>query len=393
MTAVTDQPILVLDGAERAALAVTRSLGSRGIAVNVAGHCSTSLAGASRYCARTITIANPADSVASFTADVTRAARKGGCRLVLPLTDASLTALYHEDVTAEFQVLGPPRLAYARAADKATAGSLSKALGIAVPNSIQAIGPESVAAAVRRIGLPAIVKPQFSRYVADDRIHRSEVTLISDSTDLGHVLKQPWVSRIACLVQQFVPGRGAGVFILFARSSRIATFAHRRLREKPPAGGVSVLSESATPNADLQTAADRLLNALEWFGPAMVEFRIDPDGKPWFMEINGRFWGSLQLAIDCGVDFPWLFYQLGVGREVEPVTDYAVGRRLRWELGDLDHLLLQLRGKGTAATPAAKLRALGAFLNPVAGRPEVFRPDDPQPFFHELRTWIAGLRR
>ena len=125
----------------------------------------------------------------------------------------------------------------------------------------------------------------------------------------------------------------------------------------------------------------------------MVEFRIDRHGKPWFMEVNGRFWGSLQLAIDCGVDFPWLYYQLCRGRQVEPVMDYAVGRRLRWELGDLDHLLLQLRGKGTADTPGRKAAALSACLNPFAGRPEVFRPDDPRPFLHELRTWFAGMRR
>ena len=37
----------------------------------------------------------------------------------------------------------------------------------------------------------------------------------------------------------------------------------------------------------------------------MVEFKHDErDGVPKLMEINGRFWGSLQLAIDAGVDFP-----------------------------------------------------------------------------------------
>jgi hypothetical protein len=36
----------------------------------------------------------------------------------------------------------------------------------------------------------------------------------------------------------------------------------------------------------------------------MVEFKDDGVNPPCLMEINGRFWGSLQLAIDAGVDFP-----------------------------------------------------------------------------------------
>ncbi|MCK7577967.1 MAG: ATP-grasp domain-containing protein [Chromatiales bacterium] len=53
--------------------------------------------------------------------------------------------------------------------------------------------------------------------------------------------------------------------------------------------------------------AKKLLDAVSWHGVAMVEFRVTLEGKPYLMEINTRFWGSLQLAIDAGVDFPyWL---------------------------------------------------------------------------------------
>ena len=51
--------------------------------------------------------------------------------------------------------------------------------------------------------------------------------------------------------------------------------------------------------------SDPLLTAKT--GVAMVEYRYDPASRRYvFMEINGRFWGSLQLAIDAGVDFPAL---------------------------------------------------------------------------------------
>jgi hypothetical protein len=127
----------------------------------------------------------------------------------------------------------------------------------------------------------------------------------------------------------------------------------------------------------------------------MVEFRIDPDGKPWLMEINGRFWGSLQLSIDCGVDFPWLLYQLCLGETVQGPAAYPVGRRLRWLLGDLDHLLLQLRGRGTAKGLADKISAVSHFMNffDTRTRLEVCRRDDLGPFRQELADWITALRR
>ncbi len=49
----------------------------------------------------------------------------------------------------------------------------------------------------------------------------------------------------------------------------------------------------------------RCCGALDWTGVAMVEFKLDArDGVAKLMEINGRFWGSLQLADRRGRRFP-----------------------------------------------------------------------------------------
>jgi hypothetical protein len=56
------------------------------------------------------------------------------------------------------------------------------------------------------------------------------------------------------------------------------------------------------------------------------------------MEVNPRFWGSLQLAIVSGVDFPYLMLKMAKRESFEPVLRYAVGKRFRWLLlGDLLH--------------------------------------------------------
>lgn len=126
----------------------------------------------------------------------------------------------------------------------------------------------------------------------------------------------------------------------------------------------------------------------------MVEFRVAPDGKAYLMEVNARLWGSLQLAIDCGVDFPWLLFQICNGKEIAPVASYRVGRRLRWFLGDMDHLLLELRGKGLSRTVGERLRSISrAALGSVdfESRNEVFRWSDPRPGLVEVGQWIRNL--
>jgi hypothetical protein len=109
------------------------------------------------------------------------------------------------------------------------------------------------------------------------------------------------------------------------------------------------------------------------------------------MEINTRFWGSLQLAIDAGVDFPWLLYQLATGTTPETVTDYKVGIRLRWLLGDLDSLYLTLRDRRNSLK--TKLGALLQFLTPAPFRTrhEVNRWKDMGPFWCELKHYLHDL--
>jgi hypothetical protein len=110
------------------------------------------------------------------------------------------------------------------------------------------------------------------------------------------------------------------------------------------------------------------------------------------MEINPRLWGSVQLAIDAGADFPALAVALHRGEPIPPVEP-RVGVRTRWLLGDLDHLLISLRrpqvrrqtGRGVA-------RLLLDFLRGFAdtSREEILRADDWRPFVRELRLWVRG---
>ena len=165
------------------------------------------------------------------------------------------------------------------------------------------------------------------------------------------------------LLQERIVGPGIGVFACYRQGRPVALFSHRRLREQPPWGGVSVLCESAPLDPVARDFAIRLLDEIGWQGVAMVEFKQDlRDGLPKLMEINGRFWGSLQLAIDAGVDFPALLLKASAASG-DGSASYRLGVRSRWLWGDIDSLLLVLVGKAKAmGVDPSRLDALKAFV-------------------------------
>ena len=99
------------------------------------------------------------------------------------------------------------------------------------------------------------------------------------------------------------------------------------------------------------------------------------------------------LAIDAGVDFPWLLYQMASGAIPDPVPKYRIGVRLRWLLGDLDSLYLTLRDRNYSMK--AKLVSILQFLTPASlrTRHEVNRWSDMRPFWCELNQYIKDIFR
>jgi len=163
------------------------------------------------------------------------------------------------------------------------------------------------------------------------------------------------------------------------------------LREKPPTGGVSVLSESIRADEKQLNTAKKILDSVSWHGVAMVEFKVTEAGEPYIIEVNPRFWGSLQLAIDSGVDFPYLLHEATMGRACPAVISYREGQKLRWLLGDLDRLYLVLKGR--QYTWLEKFKEIVRFMLPFAPRRryEVNRFGDFRPFLAELKLYLESL--
>jgi predicted ATP-grasp superfamily ATP-dependent carboligase len=122
----------------------------------------------------------------------------------------------------------------------------------------------------------------------------------------------------------------------------------------------------------------------------MVEFKVDPrDNEPKLMELNPRFWGSLALAIQAGVDFPYLLYKMAMGEAFEPIVEYEVGVRCRWLLpGDILHFL----------TNPQRFHLEPSFFRFRGIADDILSLDDPMPALGSFLTlfsllWDKDLRR
>lgn len=383
--------VLVLDGRQRSALAAVRSLGRQGLRICVADSAPRTLAGASRHASEELVCPDAASTPEAFVDWVVNAASRLQVRAILPLTDLSVMLL--SPARARFggaALLCAPPAPYEAVSDKAALIDLARDAGLQTPATSIALDRATLQTRLEESAYPLVLKPARSKVLLGGSVVSTAVHVAPNREDAERYLDSaPWVGHLPCLIQEFIPGRGAGVFAFYSRGAPLAWFAHRRLREKPPDGGVSVLSESAELDDMLRAASERLLSHVGWEGPAMVEYRVTPDGRPYLMEINGRLWGSVQLAIDCGIDFPWLMYQSAIGGQTEAVASYVVGRRLRWTLGDLDNLLIQIR----QGDSRGRLRPLAGFLATFAdfkARSEIFRWSDPAPAFRELGTWVQA---
>lgn len=390
--------VLVTDGDQRAALALVRSLGRAGRAVYVCETRTRSVAAASRHTRDAAAVPSPLDRPDEFVDVLAGLVERWEIDVLLPVAEPSILAvLGGRDRLAGVMVPLPDLDTFRRICDKRALLEAAAALDIAVPAQIVLERPDRVDALPGALGTgPVVVKPSRSVAEADGRRVKLGVEYAGSAGELRSRLEALPRAAFPVLVQQRVIGPGIGIFLLVWDGELRAVFAHRRIREKPPSGGVSVYRESIAAEPRLVERSRALLDRFDWTGVAMVEYKVHAaTGTPYLMEVNGRFWGSLQLAIDAGVDFPELLIEAALGESAGAPPPYSTAVRSRWWWGDVDQLLTRLRHseRKLALPPDApsRLRALLDFsiLWRPGDRNEIFRWSDPAPIVRESIDWIT----
>lgn len=253
---------------------------------------------------------------------------------------------------------------------------LAQSTNIPTPETIIPNDLNEIIEFIKENDLPVIIKRGWSR--SAQGVFKVENLNISQIQSL---IKKNHLEFGKFIVQKFVNGETYGVSVLMNNGETRAVFTHKRLREKIITGGPSTLRIS-TRNSKLENFAINLLSSVKFHGVAMIEFKFnEKTGDAWFIECNPRFWGSVGLAINAGVNFPYLLYKLAVDGDVEPVTDYKEGLVVEWWLGDklarLKYLSSSIRNNNYIPS-SFKINYFDDYYN-----------DDPIPFF----AWIFLLLR
>jgi predicted ATP-grasp superfamily ATP-dependent carboligase len=397
---MTADTVVVTDGEQRAALAVVRSLGAAGYRCVVTSSSRSSIAGGSRFVARAVTVPDALTNPREFAEAIVALVAAERAAVVLPVAEESLLAILPVRARLSHAIVPFPGIGSFNAlADKRRVLDEASKLGIAIPEQ-QIVSDASAVASLdlAKLAYPIVLKP--ARSVGEFGGVRSKLSIsyASSASELQRKLRALSPASFPLLLQQRIVGPGTGIFLLLWNGEVRAQFAHRRLCEKPPSGGVSVYRESVPMDEELRDRSKALLDGFGWRGVAMVEYKRDAaTGRPYLMEVNGRFWGSLQLAVDSGVDFPRILVECALGKSSEQSPLYTVGVRSRWWWGQVDHLVgrVGIRRRPAALPPGTLSagRALGDLLFGPFRRDdyeEVLWWDDPRPFLNETIRWLAG---
>jgi predicted ATP-grasp superfamily ATP-dependent carboligase len=360
-------PVLVLDGHSRAAVETVQSLGRAGIVIDVASESPAGAGMCSRYAARKLLQPPPAVP-SDFHNWLQMQDSQRGYELIVPSTEASLMAirLLPEWHTLRRRAVLPGDEALDVALDKLKTWRLSRELGVLAPEARLLSDSRGLETAP---DFPLVLKPIHSKVLVNGELQTVAAEIIRDPEAYRRQARQ-WLPHTALLQQEYVAGRGVGAEFLFDRGKKLWHFLHERVHEMPLAGGASSYRRSIPPIPALLADAERILTALRWHGVAMVEFRVDPQGRHWLLEINPRLWGSLALAIDAGVDFPVALWLLAQGKQVPAQPSYRAYYYTRdlkndWEWfkanfrADHNDSLLQTRSTWSAMIET---------LRPLAGR-------------------------
>jgi predicted ATP-grasp superfamily ATP-dependent carboligase len=381
---------------DRKALSCVRALGKAGCEVSVGSDCHLGEAYHSRYCRKLVRLPHPGDDPSAYRVALYEHLQGRHYDAILPTNDYTVLALVQDEerVRALAPMPVPSKDSVVRALDKLGVLELALELGLEIPRTLSVTCYRDLVKTVEEMGYPCVVKLNRGAGAMG-------LTHLHGPEDLGRLQTlDPSASDAVfdyqhLLVQEKIPGLIHEVGAIFCRGEPRVAFTQKRLRMYPPRGGAGIFNET-TDEPDLVELALRLLKALRWHGPAQVEFLRDArDGVPRLMEVNGRLWGTVGLAVEAGIDMPTLACRLAHEGDIPSDLDYRVGARYRWPL-PLGLLHTWQTGN--------YLRGLREFFWPAADTNSDLWLSDPRPKlaeFHFLckrvlarsRTWLDPRER
>ncbi len=276
-----------------------------------------------------------------------------GPHVLFPLDDKGVWLASKVRIESGWIMAGPRDAQAELALNKCVQTRLAEESGFNVPKTGMARTANEVFEFTTTQPFPIILKAAECVPVFQGHLHTCRKWICANRGELERAVAE-WGERVPLLLQSFVTGTGEGVFGLAAPEGVRAWSAHRRLRMMNPQGSGSSACISQTVPDDLKRKIETMLERAGWSGLFMIELLRDPSGELWFVELNGRPWGSISLARRQALEYPaWHVAlaldsksQAGVGADSEAgIVCRNAGREFL-------HLLFVLRGPQSKALSA-----------------------------------------
>jgi predicted ATP-grasp superfamily ATP-dependent carboligase len=315
------------------------------------------------------------------------ASAEGTRGILFPLDDKAVWLCSRVQLDSHWLLAGPRGPNAELALNKCLQTKMAQDAGFDVPNTLFARTADDVLAFSDAESFPIILKSAECVPVREGRVCGCRKWICADRGELDRAVAE-WSQRVPLLVQPFIVGTGEGIFGLAAPEGIRAWSAHRRLRMMNPQGSGSSACVSQPLAQDLRSKAEKLIAMAKWRGLFMIELLRDEAGNAWFVELNGRPWGSMALSRAQGLEYPAWHVKLAVDQNSRAGTESssAPGVVCRHAGREFMHLLFVLRGPKSRAlsswpsfwktmSDVARVRADDVFYNWRRDDPKVFMAD------------------
>ena len=383
--------VLILGEDTRSFLAVIRSLGRAGLEVHAGSWVPEDPALRSRYIRHVHVLPRPGSP--EWRESLLTLLKSHRFSLVIPTNDPAILAL--REGKDDFELYAPLYLLNDRAAEvcgsKILTRRLAEKLSIPVARGAEI---RSIEELPHWLSLPLVLKPAASFGAAG--ASRQEVRKVFDRSVLNSILA-PMLQQGPVIVEENFIGAGVGIEVLCARGEVLTAFQHERVHE-PLHGGGSSYRKSVPVHPQMLDAVRRICQAVDYHGLGMFEFKFNAHTGRWILiEINGRFWGSLPLAVACGANFPLFLYQMLTEGRVEFPGSFKTGAFCRHPTYDLEWMIGNLRADRSDPTLATRplFSVVRELFNPLFLREcsDTLTRDDPMPGVQDLKRYLAGKLR
>jgi hypothetical protein len=279
---------------------------------------------------------------------LSRTPHNGSAPVLFPLDDASVWICSRIATEQPFILAGPRGPTAELALNKAVQVDAARAAGFNVlPTKVARSRDEALNADHE---YPLILKPADATLFKGGRLTKGRNSICANHEELERAVAK-WDGLAPLLIQPYVVGAGEGIFGIATNNGVEAWSGHRRLRMMNPHGSGSSACISKSLTKDSLEPAERFVRESGWRGLFMIELLRDTEGKVWFMEFNGRPWGSIALARRQGLEYPAWNVHLALdgawtARRGEAVSSDLICRNAGRELL---HPLFVLRGPKSEA--------------------------------------------